>query len=297
MEPELVADRACETGEGPLYHHDRERLYWVDIPAGGLYGYDPAAGTSEHVLDYHGAIGGFTIEESGALLLFLDGGIVQPWYPQAGLGDPVVEAIEGEESSRFNDVIADPRGRVFCGTMPTDDQLGTLYRLDPGGSLSAVVDDVDISNGMGFTPDRRRLYFTESAAHAIYRYDYDQATGELTNRETFVDTSAEDGIPDGMTVDSEGYVWSARWDGGSVVRYDPTGREVARVDFPARKVSAITFGGPDYADAYVTTALGPAAADGEDVATVRKTEGSGAGALFRLATGVRGVPEFRSRIL
>jgi sugar lactone lactonase YvrE len=301
MTPERIADHACETGEGPLWHPDHEVLYWVDIPRGNLFAHDPATGDDECVLDVEVAIGGFTIEESGALLLFGERGTVRPWTREEGLGDAVVDAIAGEERSRFNDVIADPRGRVFCGTMPTDEQLGTLYRLDPDGSIRAVIEGVDVPNGMGFTPDRRRLYVTESEASTIYRYDYDQATGALSNRETFVDASDEAGIPDGMTVDAEGYVWSAYWDGGYLVRYDPTGREVARVAFPARKVSAVTFGGPEYADCYVTTALGPAAADGTehvtDAAAVRDTEGDGAGALFRLDTGVVGVPEFRSRVL
>ncbi|WP_135362819.1 SMP-30/gluconolactonase/LRE family protein [Halosimplex halophilum] len=292
-EPSVVADTRCHTGEGPLWHPDEEVVYFLDIPRADLYRYDPAVGSHERALDAEGSIGGFTIQESGDLLLFCDEGRIQPWSPETGLGDPLVASIDGEEESRFNDVIADPEGRVFCGTMPTPDgEPGTLYRLDTDGSLSVAVEDAELSNGLGFTPDRERLYFTETEASRISRYRYDRATGELSDRETFLDASDLAGHPDGMTVDAQGCVWSAFWDGGRIARYDPDGTELARVEFPAKKVSAVTFGGPDYHTAYVTTALGP----GEGPAGTREEEGSGAGALFSVDLGVGGVPEHRSRI-
>jgi D-xylonolactonase len=290
--PAIVADTHNHTGEGPFYHPDEGVVYWVDIPNGDLFRYDPVPDDHERVLGYDGAIGGFTMQEGGELLLFCDRGRVQPWDRESGLGEPVVESTDGEEDSRFNDVIADPRGRVFAGTMPSGGAGGTLYRLDTDGSLATVETDVGISNGMGFTPDRHGLYHTETEADAIYEYDYDQATGEVSNRRVFVDTSDVEGSPDGMTVDAEGCVWSAFWNGGRLARYDPEGTELKRVEFPARKVSSVTFGGPDYDTAYVTTALGP----GEGDAGGRESEGAGAGALFATDLGVCGVPEFRSRI-
>ena len=290
MEPELIADYECNTGEGPMWHPDEERLYWVDIPNGRLFRYDPDEDHHEQVIDYDGAIGGYTIQENGDLLCFLDRGTIRPWTEEEGFGEPIVEEIPAERDSRFNDVIADPRGRVFCGTMPTADRLGRLYRLDHDGELTEVVEEVDVSNGLGFTPDREQMYYTESGEKKIYRYDYDEETGEISDRETFLDLTDEEGVPDGMTVDAEGYVWSARWDGGCLVRYDSDGTETRRVEFPARKVSSVTFGGPDYEDAYVTTALG------SDDLDDRETEGQRAGALFRVDLGVQGVEEFRSRI-
>ena len=293
MTPEMVADRACETGEGPLWHPDHERLYWVDIPRGDLYRYDPADETYERVHDDDGLVGGFTIQESGDLLLFCEEGRIQPWSPEDGLGDPVVESIEGQEGFRFNDVIADPEGRVFAGTIHQSEPVanpGELYRLDTDGSLTELESGLPIPNGMGFTPDGEQMYFTETVEGFIYRYDYDEATGDLSNREVFLDTDDVEGNPDGMTVDAEGHVWSAFWDGNRIARYTPGGEEVARVEFPAKKVSCVTFGGPEYDTAYVTTALGP----GEGTAGTREEEGSGAGALFEVDLGVGGVPEFRS---
>ena len=283
MEPELIADYACVTGEGPLWHPDEQRLYWVDIPKGRLFRYEPASGQHEQCLEGE-ALGGFTIQADGALLLFMARGAVKIW--RAGELTTVIDEIPDERSTRFNDVIADPAGRVFCGTMPTAERPGRLYRLDPDGTLTKLLDGIGCSNGMGFTLDRRQMYYTDSTAHEIYLFDYDQATGAITNRRVFARNAPEEGMPDGMTVDAEGYVWSARWDGGCLVRYAPDGTEERRIAFPARKVSSVTFGGPDYTDIYVTTAGGDNKA----------AEGWGAGALFRLNLGIRGLPEFRSRI-
>ncbi len=282
-EPELLADYACVTGEGPLWHPTERRVYWTDIPTGRLFRYDPASG--DHEQCYEGeVVGGFTVQADGALLLFWARGSVRLW--REGRLTTVLDEIPDERDSRFNDVIADPRGRVFCGTMPTRERLGRLYRLDPDGTLTTALEGVDISNGMGFTPDRAGFYHTDSNARTITRYDYDEETGALANGRVFARHPGVTWVPDGMTVDAEGTVWSARWDGGCLVRYTPDGAEERRIDFPARKVSSAVFGGDDYTDLYVTTAGG----------NRKEVEGSGAGALFRLRPGVRGVPEFPSRI-
>ncbi|OVE84711.1 SMP-30/gluconolactonase/LRE family protein [Natronolimnobius baerhuensis] len=283
---ERVADTTAHTGEGPLWHPEEELVYWVDIPNGKLFAYDPETDEYDLVYETAGApLGGYTIEEDGALLLFTHG-TVSRLEPGADEAEPVAEVDDAD--TRFNDVIADPEGRVFCGTMPGEDELGDLYRLDPDGSVTLVVEDVDIPNGMGFTDDLETFYFTESEEHVIYAFDYDRETGELSNQRSFVDVPTDDGIPDGMTVDETGDIWSARWDGGRVVRYSPDGEVLEEIDLPARKVSSATFGGPAYEDLYLTTAL----TDND-----REAEGDGAGALFRVPdVGPSGVPEFRSRI-
>ncbi|HXF64309.1 MAG TPA: SMP-30/gluconolactonase/LRE family protein [Caldilineaceae bacterium] len=283
MEPELIADYQCVTGEGPLWHPTEQRVYWTDIPTGRMFRYDPKTGHHEQF--YSGdVVGGFTIQDDGALLLFQARGAVKIW--RDGKLETILEEIPDERETRFNDVFADPEGRVFCGTMPTKERKGRLYRLDPDRTLTLLLEGIGISNGMGLTPDRRQLYYTDSAAKQIYLFDYDQATGAISNQRVFVDSRDEEGVPDGMTVDAEGYVWSARWDGSCLIRYTPDGREERRIHFPAKKVSSVIFGGPDYTDMYVTTA------GGNDKAT----NGPGAGALFRLRLGIRGTPEFPSRI-
>jgi sugar lactone lactonase YvrE len=130
------------------------------------------------------------------------------------------------------------------------------------------------------------MYYTDSRARTIYLFDYDQTSGAISNQRVFVQTPEGDGVPDGMTVDAEGYVWSARWGGSALVRYTPDGVEEQRITFPAKKVSSVTFGGDDLSDIYVTTALQGSKAE----------EGAGAGALFRVNVGIRGVSEFFSRV-
>lgn len=284
---ERIADTRAGTGEGPLWHPEEAALFWVDIPAGVLYRYDPETGENSVAYETDDSpLGGFTIEDDGCLLLF-EHGVVRRLRPGSTDADPVARV---DSSTRFNDVIAGPEGRVFCGTMPGENALGDLYRIDPDGTVQVVIEGVDIPNGMGFTADEETFYFTESEANRIYAFDYDRASGDISAQRTFVETPADDGVPDGMTVDENGHIWSARWNGGRILRYDSTGTVRAEYELPARKVSSVTFGGPEYADLYVTTAL-----DGG----TRDAEGDGAGALFRVPGSeidAAGVPEFRSKI-
>ena len=283
MKPTLIADTRLITGEGPLWHPMEQKLYWIDIPAGSLFRYDPATTTYEHVFQGD-PLGGFTIQEDGALLLFMARGAVNIW--RNGELTTVIDEIPEERETRFNDVIADPEGRVFCGTMPTPHRPGRLYRLDIDGSLTKLLDGIRISNGLGFTPDRTQMYHTDSEQGEISLFDYDRERGELQNRRVFYRVGEAGIQPDGLTVDAEGYVWSAHWDGSCLVRLTPEGKEDLWIPFPAKKVSSVTFGGKDYKDIYVTTAGGDR----------REEEGSGAGALFHLNLDIQGVPEFFSRV-
>ncbi|NQT94549.1 MAG: SMP-30/gluconolactonase/LRE family protein [Lentisphaerae bacterium] len=284
LTPEVVVDCRCTTGEGPLWHPAEKRLYWVDIPSSKLYRLDPVSGAHEE-FDTGKPVGGYTIQPDGALLLFMANGTIQTW--KDGETVTIVEEIPDERDNRFNDVIADPGGRVFCGTMSTPARAGRLYRLDTDRSLAVLLEGIGTSNGMGFTRDLSTMYHTDTRAREIYRYDYDRSTGNITNRRVFAATGGgEVGRPDGLTVDAEDCVWSARWGGHRAVRYSPDGEEIAQVMFPAANVSSVTFGGEDYSDLYVTTA------GGND----RDENGEYAGALFRLRPDVGGIAEFPSRI-
>ena len=216
MKPEIVADTKLATGEGPLWHPMEEKLYWLDIPNGCIFRYDP--NTKNHECVYKGeVIGGFTIQEDGALLLFMEKGAVKIW--RNGKLTTIIDEIPDERGTRFNDVIADSEGRVFCWTMSTKDRLGRLYRLDIDGTLTTVVDGVGTSNGMGFTRDGKFMYHTDSKERKIFLYDYYRKSGEIANKRTLIEVPEGEGVPDGMTVDADGNVWSARWDGNCLVRY------------------------------------------------------------------------------
>jgi D-xylonolactonase len=278
MQPELIADYAAVTGECPAWNPIDQHVYWVDIPRGLLFRCDPLTGQHAQVWESGGApLGGLTAQADGALLLFLRGGSIKRYA--AGVVTDVIAPLPDEGGSRFNDAIADPRGRVFTGTVVEGTRDGRLYRIDPDGRAAVIRGGVGISNGMGFSPDLTRFYHTDSVTRTIDVYDYDERTGEVSNRRAFVTLSdAGDlagAVPDGMTVDADGCIWSALWDGRCIIRYAPDGTEVARIAFPARKVSSAALGGADCADLYVTTAGGDHKA----------TEGDGAGALFRLRAG------------
>ena len=286
MEPETVVDYRTHVGEGPLWHPDQQRLYWIDIPTGRLFWYEPATGRHEQFYSAD-MVGGLTFQTDGTLLLFMAGGAVA--VLRGGELDYIVDGIPGEEENRFNDVIADPAGRVFCGTMPldrerVDERLGTLYRLDTDGSLTPLVDGVGISNGLGFSPDHRHMYYTDTITRRIDVFDYDVHSGSISKRRVFTETG--EGRPDGMTVDADGYVWSAIVGGWRIVRYTPQGEEERAVRFSAKYVTSLAFGGPGLTDIYVTTM-------GTDE---RPDAGPGGGALHRLSLGIKGLREHYSRV-
>ncbi len=283
-EPKLVANYGCTIGENPLWHPVEKRLYWTDIPNGRLFRFDPAGGMHEQC--YAGRpVGGFTIQTDGALLLFMDKGTVA--IRKEGSEVEVLLAAEEERHTRFNDVITDPRGRVFCGTKSTEERAGRLYRLDCDGSLHLILDNVGCPNGMAFSRDQREFYVTDSFAGEITMFDYNADDGTVCNRRCSATFHTADGLPDGATMDAQGELWSALWDGSAVVRLRADGIIAERVPVPVLRPSSITFGGDAYRDLYITTA------GGEDTSTY----GAMAGAMLRIPSAGQGVPEFLSSIL
>jgi len=292
--PELVADAHCQIAEGPVWHPDEACLYWTDVPAGRMYRFDPATGNHEQV--YHGEpVGGIAIQDDGSLLLLGERGSVRVWR-DGHIAEVVLEEIVDERDTRFNDLIADPEGRVISGTMATQDEHGeivrhgNLYCVETGCQPRPLMKGMGSPNGMGFTSDLRHLYVTDSivGTQSIFILDYDRITGTLSNKRLFHQTALDGsgGRPDGMTVDAEGHIWSARWDGGVVSKLQHDGAEAERFSIPVPRVSSVTFGGTDYTDLYITTARGPA----------HQPDQTGAGGVFRLRSVGTGRPEFRSRI-
>lgn len=283
MRPEIVCDVRSKVGECPLWHPLENRLYWIDILEGIVYRYDPKTDVVEKAFQ-GGIIGGYTIQEDGSLLLFMERGAVKLWKNKKLI--TLIEEVSALKGTRFNDVIADPVGRVFCGTMPDKRGEAYLYRLDINGALTLILSNVGLSNGMGFTPDKKQMYFTDSKKGEIYIFNYNVEDGSLSNRRLFLKVEEEGIEPDGLTVDAEGYIWSARWNGSCVKRFTPDGKEDLEVFFPAKKITCITFAGVDYQDIYVTSAIEDKLQEGE----------KNVGALFRIKQEIQGLPEHLSRI-
>ena len=275
----ILADFPCRCGEGPLWHPERQLLYWIDVDTGNMYSYDPKDRSALRVQQGE-VIGGCTLQADGQLLLFMVRGQIALWSPEKGL-QVQRDHTNGAEKTRFNDVIADPEGRVFAGTMPEGDRPGKLYRLDTDGSIRVVLEEVAQPNGMGFSPDHKTFYLTDTLSRRIESFRYEN--GELSQRQTLIQVAEEHGMPDGMTVDEHGNLWLAQWDGSCILRYDPQGKLLEKIAVPVKNVTSLTFVGKK---AYITSAGGGH----------RPDAGEHAGALFQLEADVSAPPEFRSRI-
>jgi|ERR1044071_5845876 D-xylonolactonase len=273
-----ATDFACELAENPMWDHEHNCVYWTDITAGKMFSLDLSSGV--HRLIYQGpTVGGFTIQQDGALLLFRVDDIA---LLQDHGSVSVRQKVTDDGMARFNDVIADPEGRVFAGTIGKTDQSGGVYRLERSGTLTKLFSGTGCSNGMGFSPDTSKFYWTCSTTRRIFEFDYDQSTGELGHRSVFYEASHGEGIPDGLAVDAEGYIWSARWDGGSIIRHAPDGPVITSISFPAPKVTSLCFAGDNLDRMIVTSA--------------RQAEFPSSGFLFQTKAPVRGLKEFRSAL-
>src|SRR3954453_18631668 len=230
----------AEHGEGPIWDAAAEELVWVDIPAGlvrrGRVAGDDLVGVAEH---RGGATVGFVVPAAAGGWLLGAGGVITRLSAD-GQADVLIELTgeggsEAEGGTRMNDGGCDRAGRFYGGTMGFDERsgAGTLYRLDLDGTVSAVQDEMTISNGLGWSPDDRTVYLSDSGDATVWAHPYDLDSGRFGERRVFLDFAEDpDGVADGLTVDDEGCVWTALWGGGQVRRYSPDGELLAVVDVP-----------------------------------------------------------------
>lgn len=237
-------------GEGPLWHPLANRLYVTDIHHRALHIFD-ADLTRLHTHALSRLTSAMTWQADGSLLLFHDRGGISRW--QNGKHDVLIDSLPSEEDSRFNDVIADPMGRVLCGTEPVGTRPGRLYSIGRDLQPRLLIEEVLEPNGLGFAPDCTQLYFTDSVAQTIWRFPYDTATGAIGERVEFFRTRDEV-LPDGLTVDIEGNIWTALWNGGGVLRISSDGQTVLKYPVPALRSTSLSFGGADFSTLFVTSA-------------------------------------------
>ena len=291
---EKLAEENAQVGEGPMWDVDQQKLIWTDIETGRLFSYDPATSTNTQIHQGHN-IGGLVLNRQGGYLTFIWSGVAL-WKSDDEWVRIHPETYAGEQL-QFNDVNAAPGGRVFAGTY-FEDKPGKLYRFDPDGTVEVVAEGIGCSNGMGFSPDLGTMYYTDSAARIIYAYDYDQASGRIGNQRKLIQISSADGVPDGMTVDAEGFIWSANWFGGCIIRFDPDGVEERRIQTPALQTSSVMFGGRNLDELYFTTAAvkveqgSPLDPRGYDWAAYNN--GYRGGGLFRVKLDIQGREEFKA---
>ncbi len=276
---DILVNAGCELGENPLWDERENCLYWTDIDGGTLHRYREGQYDVIYQGDNSEKVGGFTLQEDGSLLLFRVSDIAR--LEPGGEAEILVEVHESG-MERFNDVIATPTGDVFAGTIGTSETSGGVYRVFQNGVLGQLWDGSHIANGMGFSPDLKHFYWTDSDARHIYRFNYDETTQALTGREQIYEAPEAEGVPDGLAVAADGTFFSARYGGSVLVHHAADGRVLAKIPVNAENVTSAVFGGAGLKTLYITTAAG---------------EGSGAGAVFVHETHLTGRPEFRSAVL
>ena len=270
-----------QLGEGPLWNLQEQALYWVDIEGYCFHRFVPENGTHE-TFSIGQPIGCLAFRASGGLVMAVQEG-VGFWDINSKEFQLVTNPEEGRENARFNDGKVDKRGRFWAGTMG-EDQGSSLFRFDPDGSIHTMETGISTSNGIGWSPDDKTMYYTDSPLRMIYAYDFDPESGTIENRREFVRVPLKDGFPDGLTVDNEGFIWSAHWDGWRITRYDPEGKVERVIPLPVQRPTSCTFGGAEFDQLYITSAW-------TGLNEVDRREQPLAGNLLRIQTEVTGQEE------
>ena len=277
----------CQVGECPIWSPHEQSLYVTDIFAGIVYVFDELLSVRS-VLRVGRPTSAFTLQSDGSMMLFHDDGVIGA-ISAKGRAYSELHRIPDEAGGLFNDVIADPTGRVLCGAQPIGRRPGRLYCLERDLSWRILLDDVVEPNGLAFSLDNRILYFADSGAQVIWRMSYDPRLGAVSDRQIFARTEGAE-CPDGITVDSEGYIWCAAWGGGRLLRMNSEGLVVGSIALPAAKTTSLTFGGRDLEILDATSAQPRA----DESACHVETSADGATYMFR-GYG-RGRPEFCSAL-
>lgn len=282
----VVLRAKAQIGEGPVWDARAQRLYWVDIPGQSLHVFNPSDGTNT-TYACPDIVTSVSPRSTGGLLLTLRRSFVL-FDEATGRFDTIAEVEPDMPGNRFNDGKTDRRGRHWAGTMGDVDwnhPIGNLYRFGADRQPVRVAAGIRCSNGIGWSPDDRTMYFCESFAYVIHAYDFDAITGEIENRRTFATVDPESGsFPDGLTVDAEGFVWCAQPVFGRIVRYDSTGRIERIIALPVSRGTSIMFGGSDLSTLYVTTMR-------TTLDERQLSEEPLAGCLLAITPGVKGLAE------
>lgn len=284
---EQIGEQRDSLGEGPLWDVDQQRLYWIDSYGPAVFSMDAAGGDRKR-WPLPEPVGSIAIRKdgSGAVVALKSGFHLLDFA--SGKVTRINETHQGELRPRLNDGKVDKRGRFICGSMDWQekDPIGKLFRLDPDFSLHELDDGIICSNGPCWSPSGDTLYFADSGNRVIYAYGYELATGEVRSKRTFTDFQKLRGLPDGATVDEEGYLWSCEVYSGRLIRFDPNGVVDRIVGLPVQSTTSIMFGGADLDIAFVTSMARPM---GNEYHRERE-----AGCLFAVhGLGVRGLPENR----
>lgn len=250
-----IKNPICHLAECPLWNETEKKLYWTDILEKRIWKYDPQSKAVEVEWEGDFMVGGFAFTKNNDMVLCTDKGVYL-LKRQAG-AKPALQLlfdIPMAQGERFNDITTDPAGRIFAGTLIKKQTKGKLYRLEKEKPPVPLLWNIGTSNGMTFSLDLKYFYHTDSRTRMITRYDYDLQTGDIANPEIFYEGLEENGVPDGITMDSDGYIWIACWRGSKVIRVDSQGNIVSEIPTPAIQTSSVIFGGENMNEMYITSA-------------------------------------------
>lgn len=290
---ELIIDARNATGESPVWVAHEQALYWVDIPNRQLLRWQSAdAKVTRWTGDQMVACIARRDDDGNRWVAAMEDGIfdIAPQDDGTLSSTRLADVRHSHDNMRFNDGRCDRQGRFWAGTMVMDMAAGipagALYRLDgdtSSGPLSARLDDLIVPNGLGFSPDGRTMYLSDShpSVQCIWTFDYDIDSGTPHNRRLFVDMNQHPGRPDGAAVDVDGCYWSCGNDAGLIHRFTPDGRLDRSLEVPVKKPAMCAFGGPGL-DTLFVTSIRP----GGDL-----SDQPLAGGVFALQPGVAGLEE------
>jgi len=280
---EVALDAHADVGEGPVWDSIRGELVWVDIPRNLVHWLRPSDGRLESY-DAGQPVGAVAVRAAGGFVVAMRDGF---GLLDRGSGElRLVCPVEREQSAnRMNDGKCDSAGRFWAGTMALDMSPGAggLYRLGKDLQAVQILPSVSVSNGLGWSRDDRAMYFIDSTTNGIDVFDYLPEDGRVDHRRRLIDVAPDAGLPDGMTVDAEGFLWVALWDGWAVHRYAPDGRLDTVVELPTAQVTSCAFGGKDLDELYITSASG-------GLTEQARRDQPHAGAIFHVRPGVEGLP-------
>lgn len=282
---DLALGVQAELGEGPVWDDRSQQLYFVDITRHRVHIFGPSTGAHSS-FDVGRPVGAVVLREDGGLVLAAHDGFFLAEADGGGLEAFGTFRSDGA-TARFNDGKVSPAGRFYAGTMDWEESrpFGSLYMLEPDGSVSVVLEGVTISNGLAWSPDGGTLYYIDSPCHTVDAFRFDPEAGTVSDRRVIAEIP--DASPDGMAIDAEGCLWVACWGGSRVERIDPAdGRRLATVRLPTSHVSSVAFGGRDMDDIYITTAR-------HHLSSAQLASEPHAGDLFVTNAGVAGPPADR----
>ena len=289
VEP-LLNIKSSLLGEGPVWDSEKQSIFWIDISQGKIYEYN-IDNQQYRSIDVGQMVGAIALCKDDKWVAALQKGIA---YISCATGK--VEMIISPElclpNNRFNDGKCDPAGRFWAGTMSMSEepQMGSLYVLSSNLSIRKKLTGISISNGLAWSLDNKKLYYIDTPTLEVCAFDYDLESGDIQNQQSIIKISEEDGYPDGMTIDAEGMLWIAHWNGWQVTRWNPvTGQKIDSIHLPVARVTSCTFGGKNLDDLYITTAK-------VGLSATELAQQPLAGSLFVVKNcGVRGIEASRFR--